>query len=188
MFHPSVMTVAGVCFELCSKSVSDISVANNTTISAGGTLMFPHPYLLYLYIRHWVSRLKACGFAIIPTSSTLMVGQLEREMAFAGCQRRWKRWGGRLAVDDHTYGHFIDMPFVRSLEELPNKNWLTHVILELQADFLLLRLWNCTCRALLTPSARNGLLRTMAIRSQYWFQNPPPSAWHRGISPFCRVA
>lgn len=40
----SLMVYADVCFKLCLESVSDISVANNTSIGAGSVLRFPSPY------------------------------------------------------------------------------------------------------------------------------------------------
>lgn len=80
--------------------------------------------------------MNARWLAILPTGSTLaiMIGWSERETAYAGWLRHWIHWGGWRAVDDHTLGNIMDMPFVSSLEKVHYERRLACLLPKIQSD------------------------------------------------------
>lgn len=97
-----------------------MSFANNTVIGDGCVLRLPLPYLADEYVRRWSSCSDSCRFAILVEGPmlTVVVGCSESETALAGSRRRWRNLGGRCALDDHTHGSFMNMPYVCSVEEV----------------------------------------------------------------------
>lgn len=124
-FLPSLMDFANVCLDMFAKMVSNMTVPNNSAISAGESLRLPPPYPAYQYIRRWPSPLDSHPFTIIPDGSTrtLMFVGLEFQTAVAGWQCRRKHWGrGWLALDDHTQENFMNMPLVRPVDDVRCEN------------------------------------------------------------------
>lgn len=83
IFMAVLMDFADIFLNRCTKSVSDMTVANNTSSGAGVTLRLPPPYSVDEYILRWSSRMDARRFSIVPAglTSTVMVGRLECETA-----------------------------------------------------------------------------------------------------------
>lgn len=124
------MAFADIYLELCADSASDLTVVKNVSVGAGVVISFPPAYSVDEHIRRWTSRLDACWFSILLMDSklTVMVGRSECGAAYAGWRCRWRHWSGRRAVDDHTHVKFMDLPFVRSVEELPYERLLAQLV------------------------------------------------------------
>lgn len=50
IFLPSLMEFADICLDMCAESVSDMSVAHNTAVGAGGNPRFPTPYSVDVHL------------------------------------------------------------------------------------------------------------------------------------------
>lgn len=59
---------------------------------------------------------------------TVKVGNEERESAYSRWRFRQQLWVGHRDADEYTHGAFIDMPFVRSVEEIAYEVNLNEVI------------------------------------------------------------
>lgn len=75
----------------------------------------------------------ACWFEIIPTREAFVItaGFAVGEMVFASYFKRRKPWGGRrnLTVERHTA--FMDIPFIRTSEEVAYKGQLYSLMTQL---------------------------------------------------------
>lgn len=123
MLLSSLIICADVCLHVCAESVFIMIVSNNTPIGAGGALRSPSLSSVDEYIRCWSLLLDARWFAILPTGSKLLVlvSHLKCATALAGSRRHWRHSGRNRAVDNHTHGDFMDIPFARSVEKGPYK-------------------------------------------------------------------
>lgn len=110
---PSLVQISHGCLNLCVESVFEMSAANNTAIGAGDTLRFLLPYSVDEWICRGSSCFEARRLAILPAglTSAVKVCRFELEKTPARWWYRWKHWGGRRAVHDHTYDCFMKIPF-----------------------------------------------------------------------------
>lgn len=80
IFLPSLTAFDVVCLVLFAESVSDIAVANNTTIGAVGVLRLPPANWANKYVCRWSLHLDLSRLAnlLADSSLTVIVGRLER--------------------------------------------------------------------------------------------------------------
>lgn len=99
--------------DMFAESVSDMSVANNTSVVAAGTLRFFSLDSIDESICRRYSRLYGRRLAMHTMRSqlTVMVGRTELKTAYAGLGRYEKRWAGHCKVNDHTHSTFMDISF-----------------------------------------------------------------------------
>lgn len=91
----------------------------NVAIRSGDVLRYSPPYPVDERIAWCVTRLDARRFAMMPVgqTQTVKVVNEECETVYAEWRWRWKHWGDRCASDGHIYAAFMDIPFVRSVED-----------------------------------------------------------------------
>lgn len=88
------------------------------------------------YIRVHLSTIDAARCAIMPAAEALVMdgGFEEWETALAGSFKRWKHWAGRRDPTVETNADCIDIPFIRSYEEVSNEGPLAALMTRLRND------------------------------------------------------